>query len=312
MPISPIPLTALIRWGDGLDRPEDVAVARDGRVFASDRRFGAREILPDATLKAVGETARPGAANGISFDLEGRLLIANYGLEDGSPGPLERLDLATGRREVLLSEVDGRWLTASNYPLIDRAGNIWCSNSTSKADFTQAAREYADDGFIYVLRPDGAAAIVAEGLQFANGLALSADQRYLFCCQSLASNVLRYPILPGPRLGPGEPYCPQLGAVRVEGVKRDPRDYGYTDGCALDGEGNLWVTLFLADKVVAITPAGEVVTVISDPAGAVMRAPTNVTFGGADLCDVYIGSVLNPYVLKGRSPLAGVELPHQL
>lgn len=86
---------------------------------------------------------------------------------------------------------------------------------------------------------------------------------------------------------------------------------GPTDGCGFDQEGNLWVTLVLANKVVAITPAGEVVTVLSDPEGKLMRNPTNVTWGGADLRDLYIGSVVSDYVLKLRSPVAGLPLVHQ-
>jgi gluconolactonase len=43
----------------------------------------------------------------------------------------------------------------------------------------------------------------------------------------------------------------------------------------------------------------------------VVNHPTNVTWGGADLQDLYIGSIRANYVLKGRSPMPGLALVHQ-
>lgn len=88
-------------------------------------------------------------------------------------------------------------------------------------------------------------------------------------------------------------------------------DLGYTDGVGMDADGNLWVCLPAANKVVAITPSGDTVTVIHDPTGEVVDHPTNVTWGGPDLRDLYIGSIQAGYVLKGRSPVAGLALVHQ-
>jgi gluconolactonase len=62
---------------------------------------------------------------------------------------------------------------------------------------------------------------------------------------------------------------------------------------------------------VAITPSREVVTVIDDPEGAVMRSPTNVSWGGADMRDLYLGSIASDYILHARSPVAGLPLVHQ-
>jgi gluconolactonase len=71
------------------------------------------------------------------------------------------------------------------------------------------------------------------------------------------------------------------------------------------------VTLVMANRVIAITPKGDVVTMLSDPDGRTMRHPTNVTWGGADLRDLYIGSITTDYVVKVRSPIPGMPLVHQ-
>ncbi len=316
MPMKPIPVSAFTKIAVGINRPEDVVVGKDGRVFASDHQCAVAEIFPDGSFKRMGP--QMGAPNGINMDAQGRIVIANFGIYDGQAGPLERFDPATGQRETLLAAVGGRTLTSSNYPVIDRAGNIWCANSTHAPTWPDAL-DGRPDGFLFVLRPDGSSQIVAEGLCFPNGLALSADEHFLYCAQTSAGDVLRFEILPGERLGMGERYGPKLGLVAKR--KLNPNLHlpsfiqsrlGYTDGVGLDAEGNLWVCLPAANKVVAITPKGRKITVIHDPSGKVVNHPTNVTWGGPDLRDLYIGSIRANYVLKAQSPVAGLALVHQL
>lgn len=304
-----IPTEAFEKIAVGIDRPEDVVVGRDGRVFASDHQCAVAEIHPDGSFTRMGP--RGGAPNGINMDADGRVVIANFGIYDQQPGPLERFDPKSGRRETLVGEVGGRVLTSANYPVIDRAGNMWCANSTDAPTWPQALDGRAD-GFLFVVRPDGSAEIVAEGLKFPNGLAMSADERFLYCAQTSGADVLRFPI-EGGRLGAGERYGPQLGKLVTPGEPApDHNDLGYTDGVGLDAEGNLWVCLPAANKVVAISPSGEVETVIHDPTGETVNHPTNVTWGGTDLKDLYIGSIRADYVLKARSPVAGQPHVHQL
>jgi len=290
----------------GIDRPEDVVVGKDGRIFASDHQCAVAEIHPDGTFTRLGP--KGGAPNGINMDARGRVLIANFGIYDKEDGPLQRFDPATGTHETLLAEVGGKRLTSANYPVVDGAGTIWCANSTHAETWPQAL-DGRTDGFLFVLRPDGSSDIVAEGLKFPNGLALSADERFLYCAQTSGCDVLRFEVLPGGKLGPGERYGPVLGKLAGPGVAES--DYGYTDGVGFDAEGNLCVCLPAANKVVAITPSGDVETVIHDPTGAVVNHPTNVTWGGQDLRDLYIGSIRTDYVLKARSPVAGQPQIHQ-
>jgi gluconolactonase len=309
MPLAPIAFEAFTKIAVGIDRPEDVVVGPDGRVFASDHQCAVAEIFPDGSFKRLGP--KGGAPNGLNMDRQGRILIANFGIYDREDGPLQRFDPATGQHETLLAEVDGKRLTSSNYPVIDAAGNIWCANSTHAETWPQAL-DGRTDGFIFVLRPDSSSSIVAEGLKFPNGLALSAGESILYCAQTSGADVMAFPILPGGRLGKGERYGPVLGALQQAGEPQHPADtLGYTDGVGMDAEGNVWVCLPAANKVVAILPSLEVVTVIHDPSGEIVNHPTNVTWGGADLKDLYIGSIRADYVLKGRSPVAGEPLVHQ-
>lgn len=307
MPLSPIPLSALARVGVGLKRPEDVVVGRDGRVWASDQASACAEVRPDGSLRRVGDAG--GAPNGINMDAQGRILIANFGLGTARTGPLQRLDPDTGTIEVVCEEVDGRRLVASNYPIVDRAGNVWCSHSTF--DMAEAQRGKAD-GFVYRVRPDGRAEKMADGLELANGLALDADESHLYVCQTMGRNVVRFPIRADGSLGPREPYGPVLGVPAFRGATPEQRaTFGATDGCGFDQDGNLWVTLVVANRIVAITPSGRVETIVHDPTGALMDWPTNVSWGGPDLRDLYIGSIRKDHVLHARSPVPGLPLIHQ-
>ena len=197
MTLAPIPTGAFTKIAVGIDRPEDVVVGPDGRVFASDHQCAVAEIFADGSFKRLGP--KGGAPNGLNMDRQGRVLIANFGIYDGEDGPLQRYDPATDTHETLLDEVEGRRLTSSNYPVMDGAGNIWCANSTHAETWPQAL-DGRSDGFIFVLRPDGTSSVVAEGLKFPNGLALSADEAFLYCAQTSGADVMRFEILPGGRL----------------------------------------------------------------------------------------------------------------
>ncbi len=324
MTISPIPLTELTAVGKGLNRPEDVAVSREGRVFASNADAAVGEIFPDGSMQPIG--AAGGEPNGINLTPDGKaIIIANF-----AGHSLQRLDLASGFVSTLCDTVEGRPLRSANYPIIARDGGIYCSSSTVTDNFVESFIEGAADGFIARIDPDGSAAIVADEVIFPNGLALDADEDYLYCARTAPADVVRFPILGDGSLGTAEGYGPPLGIRTAygeaaaellwpDGAERTPEtmnfalmtSWGSTDGVAFDADGNLWVTMPSIGRIVAITPELEVVTVVDDPSFSLVIAPTNVTFGGDDLRDVYFGSFATPYVVKGRSPVPGLPLAAQ-
>lgn len=314
MPLASIAVSDMQKIAVGIDRPEDVVVGRDGRVWASEHTAACAEILPDGSFRKVGKAG--GAPNGINMDAQGRIVIANFGIYDGEAGPLQRLDVETGEVEVLAAEIDGRRLSSCNYPIVARDGTIYCTHSTWADQWPQAL-DGREDGFVFRVTPEGRVEKLADGLKFANGCCLDADEAYLYVNQTSGGNVVRYPIRADGTLGPREDYGPMLGIIPTGAdpdhlpTPEEMADWAFTDGNGFDVEGNLWVTLPAANKVVAITPAREVVTIAHDITGKVLDHPTNVTWGGADMKDVYFGSIRSDYVIKARSPVAGMKLIHQ-
>ncbi|OBF72728.1 hypothetical protein A5750_01390 [Mycobacterium sp. 852002-51613_SCH5001154] len=308
-------VTSLRAVGRGVDRPEHVVVAADGRVFASDKGSAVAELIDERTVRHIGQAG--GEPNGIALDGNGHFLIANWGL-----GVLQDLDPVTGAITTILSgQLDGRPLRWLNFVLVDSTGALWCSVSTVADDLMDTIARGTADGFIIRVAPDRQSAqVVADAVNFPNCMALDRNEDYLYVVRTVAADVVRFPI-EGETLGPPERFGPSLGDRRPDEFGPDHgrfladqevgRRWGMADGCAFDAEENLWVTLVLANRIVAIRPDGTATTVMEDPDGALLNGPTSIAWGGQDMRDIYIGSIQTPYVLKGRSSLPGLPLIHQ-
>jgi gluconolactonase len=310
-----IAVTGLHPVGRGVDRPEHVLVAGDGRVFASDKASAVAELIDERTVRHIGQAG--GEPNGIALDRDGHFLIANFGL-----GALQDLDPRTGAITTVLGEhLDGRPLRWLNFVLVDSVGALWCSVSTLADDLMDTIARGTVDGFIFRVAPDRQSAqVVADAVSFPNCMVLDRDEDYLYVVRTLAADVVRFPIR-SETLGPQEQYGPPLGGRHPDEFGpecgrylADPevgRRWGMADGCAFDAEGNLWVTLVLANRIVAIPPDGTATVVLEDPEGALIEGPTSIAWGGQDMRDIYIGSIMTPYVLKGRSSVPGLPMVHQ-
>ncbi|MBP7336294.1 MAG: SMP-30/gluconolactonase/LRE family protein [Niveispirillum sp.] len=310
---SPLPL-AKARRLSGLTKPEGVVTTPDGRLIVSDPDGAVAILSPDGGISRIGKAP---AATGLAMDRQGRVIIANFGLLADGNGPLQRLDLGTGAVETLADSLDGRRLVASNAPAIGPGGEVYCSHSTWANPANIGTTDPA--GFVYKVAADGRVSRVCDGIRGANGICFDRDFRHLYVAQTAAGTILRYrrgadgsyrdPVQYGPVLGLA-PDNLSAGDIYGRMAPAERAALGHPDGVALDAAGNLWVTLPFANRVVAITPTGQVVTILSDPEGQVMQMPTSLAWGGADLCDLSIVSRRNGAVLTLRTPIPGLPLPH--
>jgi sugar lactone lactonase YvrE len=294
-------ITDLTRIGEGIERPEQVLVDRQGKVYASDKGSAVAEITPGGELRRLGRAG--GEPNGIALRDDGHFLIANFGL-----GALQDLDPVTGTIDVLVGdEVEGRPLRWLNYVLVDSGQNIWASVSTSDPDLVRSIAHGTPDGYIFRLGAgDTVPRVVADGVNFPNCMALDRTETYLYAVRTTAVDVVRFAI-DGDRLGPSETFSPPMGDRRAD-------EYGDGAmamlGCGFDAAGNLWVTIVMTNSIVAITPERRALVIAEDREGSMISAPTSVAWGGADMRDVYIGSMSAPYIVKGRSSVPGMPMVH--
>ena len=317
--------------GHDLSRPECILAERDGGLWTADARGGVVHIAPDGTQRLIRQTftgragPEPGPPslvegtlpNGLAFARNGDLLIANFGTE-----ALEIMS-RNGQSRVMCDAIDGLPLGKVNFVLRDSQGRLWITVSTRIDPWPAAICNRYADGYIALIEA-GEARVAADGLCFANEIRFDASEEWLYVAETCARRVTRFRVGADGALRDREVYGPgSLGS-------------GVIDGIAFDAFGNLWATMIMADRLVAITPEGELLTLFEDgdlratarfdaelDSGAVVSAETmaatggtlapwmtSVTFGGADLSDVFLGSLKGTALPCFRSPVAGLPMVH--
>lgn len=185
--------------------PEDVAGA-GGYVYASTLDGRIIRLRPDGReLEVFAETG--GRPLGMEFDSEGNLVVANsqLGLQSVSPA---------GQLRLLLGEWSPGQPVYPNDLAIAADNRIYFSESSAKF----SGREYADTydaslldiiehgahGRVFEFDPaTGDVRIIMSGLNYANGVAISADQRFLLVSETASYRIRRY-WLDGPERGNSE------------------------------------------------------------------------------------------------------------
>jgi gluconolactonase len=323
---------AIQHIGRDLQRPECILAERDGTLWSADARGGVMQIRPDGTQSLIAQKpdshfdiARDASnsllagtlPNGMAFARNGDILIANFGTD--------RLEVMTriGETRVLLEHIHGKRLGKVNFVLRDRRDRLWITISTQTNPWSEAINSRLADGHIVLLDERGPR-IVAEGFQFTNEIRLDKDERWLYVAETCAKHVTRLRVQPDGSLTDREIYGPpNLGP-------------GLIDGIAFDAMGNLWATMIFSDRLVAITPQGDLLELLDDgdsaataqfersfatgesvPFDVLMQCGgricpwlASVTFGGPDLRTVYLGGLRATSIPHLRSPVAGLPMVH--
>lgn len=315
--------------GEGLERPECILAEPDGTLWSADGRGGVVRIAPDGSQELILQStvARNDKSsfedryvntmgslpNGLAFDADGNFLIANFGTDS--------LELTTrdGRTRTLVDRIEGKPVGKANFVTRDGHGRLWLTVTTRMVPWTRHVETMSYDGYIAVIDERGVR-IVADGLCGTNELRFDASENYLYVAETTARRISRFRVLPGGALGPRETHGPDNVG-------------GFCDGIAFDAHGNLWSTLIMADRLIAVTPEGQLLTLLDDgrpeataaldaawregrvtpdlmaPAtGTIAPWMASLTFGGPDLKTVYLGSLRGSRIPYFRSPVAGLPL----
>ncbi len=319
--------------GDALQRPECILAERSGVLWAADARGGVMKISPDGAQELIvqkadehfdltGDDAAQSLLsgtlpNGLAFSSNGDILISNFGTDR-----LERMT-RNGETHILLEEMDGKPLGKVNFVLCDSKDRIWITISTMVNPWSDAICSSLADGYIILLE-NGKRRIVADGFQFTNEIRLDANEEWLYVAETTGKRVTRLRVQADGSLTDRETFGP------------DNLGEGVIDGIAFDSYGNLWATMIFADRLVAITPDGELLELMSDGdpeattkfekafatgkpvpfditmecGGPVCNWLASVTFGGEDLRTVYLGGLRSTSIPYFESPVAGLPMAH--
>jgi sugar lactone lactonase YvrE len=194
----------------------------DGRVISYDPKTRRHNVIVDTSGRPLGMAWHP----------DGSLIIcdAQRGLLASRPD---------GSLDVLASGYQGTSFTFCSNVTVTDDGTIYFSHSSQKynlANWTGDIIEHRPTGQLFRYNTDGTLELLLDGLGFANGVALSADESFLVVAQTVGYDLLKLDLT-----GDAQ------GAVTRFGEAMP----GMPDNIAADPGGNIWVSI-VAPRIGAV------------------------------------------------------------
>lgn len=257
---------------------EGPAVGPDGALYAVnfEREGTIGRVLEDPAGHGRAElfVALPegSTGNGLRFDAEGHLLVADY----------------TGHAILRIDPASGDVATFASMPADTHQPN----DIATAPDGTLYASDpdwAHDGGQLWRIDRDGSVHLLETGMGTTNGIEVSPDGRLLYVNESVQRRIWAYDRLPD-------------GSIAGKRLLIAFDDHGL-DGMRADLDGNLHVARYGAGTVAVVAPDGRVLREVR------LRGakPTNVAFGGADGRTVYVTLQDRGAIERYRSDISGRE-----
>lgn len=297
----------------GLRFPEGPIAMADGSVLLVEIERGTlSRVDRNGRVEVVAHTG--GGPNGAAIGPDGKCYLCNNGgfnwhheaggymrpsgrADDYSGGRIERVDLSTGKSEVLYRECNGISLKGPNDIVFDGKGGFW---------FTDLGKVYArqmDRGAVYYARTDGS--LIREAvfpIITPNGVGLSPDGNILYVAETETSRLWSFRIT-GEGALEKQPWPSVHGGKLVAGLP----GYQRFDSMAVEENGNVCVATLIRGGVSVISPAGEWLEFHEAPE----HYCTNLAFGGAGLRKAYVTLSNYGTLLEADWPRPGLRLHYQ-
>lgn len=200
--------------------PEDVAVDADGQLYTGLADGRILQVSPDGrTVRTVAEL--DGRVYGLELYGDDELLVCG-----GSLGLLA-VSLADGKPRTLVR--DG--LRACNNAAVAADGTIYFSDSSTEFDIPDWRSDLVhqtETGRLLRRSPDGSVVDLLDGLHFANGVALAADESFVTVAETGGFRIRRV-WLAGDHSGQSDLFAEDLT--------------GFPDNASTGSDGLIWVAL---------------------------------------------------------------------
>ncbi|HYF72342.1 MAG TPA: SMP-30/gluconolactonase/LRE family protein [Nocardioides sp.] len=216
--VIPVPAAGaedVVVGGPGPDEGAVFTGTEDGSIF--------RVSHDGRRIDRIAHTG--GRPLGLELDGDGRLLVC-----DARRGVL-RVDPRAGGVETVTDRLDGAPMMFCNNAAIAADGTVWFTDSSRRYGIDQWKDDFVQDtrtGRLARLAADGTVEVVLDGLAFANGVALAADESYVAVAETGGRTVVRW-WLTGPRAGTRDLLAADLP--------------GYPDNIARGSDGLIWVSI---------------------------------------------------------------------
>jgi gluconolactonase len=226
---------------------------------------------------AKGSSGRPfrdgaGLPNGLTFDMQDRLLICNQKLRR-----VERLE-KNGSVSVLASEWHGKKLNCPNDIVVRKDGTIYVTDPYWK--FPPGSQQELSFTPVWKISPDGKLSIAAQDFDLPNGIAFSPDQKLLYIGDTKRKKLYALDVAVDGSLSNQREFADLQSkeAGAVDGMKVDEHGDIFTTG-----PGGVWV----------FSPAGKHLGTIHAPA-----IPANCAWGEKDYKTLFLATPKVMYSLR--------------
>jgi gluconolactonase len=244
----------------------------DGALYFSDIENDGIQHLDEASGVVTVFRQPSGNSNGLAFDPAGLLLACEQ-----SNHRVTRT-LGNGTVEVIADHWQGKIFQAPNDITVRQDGTVYFTDPGF--DFPAPAADAPPYKGVYRVAPSRELFLVADALDWPNGITLSIDEKTLYVGETLKGDVQKFPVNPDGTTG-----APELFAQTAL----------IPDGMCIDDAGNLFVTTAQAIQVFASDGSlrGEI---------PMPKTPQNCAFGGADRRTLYVTVMTSLYRVRMSIP----------
>lgn len=290
---------------EGLHYPDGPIVLPDGALLIAETARGAISRVWNGKSEIIADLG--GGPVGTALGKDGALYVCNNSgseweerhgrkvpvgvSQEYAGGRIERVDLATGKSEILFDQCGDHALRAPKDIVFDRRGGFW---------FTDSGRTYArlrDHGGVYYANGDKVTEAIYP-LLTPCGIGLTGEEDRLYVSDTLPGRLWAFDLA-----APGEARPTPAGAEFPGRLICTLPGYQTLDSLALDSQGRICVATGGHGGITMFTPEG-VHTHFPFPDLQV----SNICFGGADMRDAYITLASVGKIVKARWPVSGMKL----
>jgi gluconolactonase len=292
---------------EGLKFPEGPVVMPDGSIMVVELAGGVvTRVAQDGTKSVFANTG--GGPNGLASGPDSALYLCNNGgnayagggflstgpSADYAGGSIQRIDPETGVTTDLYTHCGAHRLAAPNDLVFDAQGGFYFT------DLGKRRGRGRDHGGLYYALPDGSKITeIVYPILSPNGVGLSPDERTVYVADTETSRLVAYDVV-APGVVRNDPFPACYGGRVVCGLPGFQR----FDSLAVEANGNICVATLVTGEITVISPQGDLVRRVKMPD----VYPTNICFGGPDMCTAYITLSANGQLGVMKWPAPGLRL----
>ena len=250
---------------------EGPACDANGNLYAVnfERQHTIGKVTPDGEASVFVELPTGSIGNGIRFNSEGFMFIADYTNHNVLKVDMETREISVHAHEPTMNQPNDLAIGAND--IIYASDPNWGAST----------------GQLWRVDTDGKVTLLEADMGTTNGIEVSPDEKILYVNESVQRNIWAYDLSPD-------------GEISNKRLLIQFPDFNM-DGMRCDIEGNLYVTRHGKGTVAKLSPEGDVLLEVE----LTGKLCTNIAFGGSDGSTCYVTMADRGNVEVFRADLPG-------